>query len=106
MPTGSSRAVAARVDVHARSRSRSLLLSAVFSRLQPVLVDVDEQGVLRWSAVAFPQVGLPEADLVERHLRKSVAAVGKALRVRERAEGLRDPAGLSLRVVRGTNVPL
>jgi hypothetical protein len=64
----------------------------LFSRLQPVLVDVYEQGVLRRAAVAFPQVGLPKSDLVERHLRKTIAAVGQALRVRERAEDLRYPA--------------
>jgi hypothetical protein len=63
-----------------------LLLFTAVHRFQPVLVDINEQDVVRRAVVVLPEVGLPEGDLVQDLLRETVTAVGERLRVRERAE--------------------
>src|SRR5215203_7029624 len=66
--------------------------------LKPVLVDVGVQVVCGRTSVVVPEVGLPEADLVQGPFRQTREAVGDLFRVGERADQRLDPPGLSLEV--------
>ena len=72
--------------------------------VEPVLVDLDLDGIVVAPGIAGPQVALPETHPVERLLGQAVAAIGAPLRVAEVAAQAFDDAGPAAAVVRGADV--
>src|SRR5205085_2379114 len=72
--------------------------------LQPVLEDLDVDGVVRRPNVAGPEVGLPEAHPVEPDRRAIVQAVPLLLGVEEGWQHPLDDAALASAVVRRAEV--
>src|SRR5262249_3087233 len=79
--------------------------SSSWSRLQPVLVDLDVDGVMGRSDVSRPEVTLAEADPVEGDRRTIVQAVPLFLGIDGGRQNPLDDADLAPAVVRGAQVP-